>query len=145
MIVAIALLALWDVTLANTQVDVIAVGGHVAKPGPYDRIQNESLAELINRIGGITVTQEELERYNSGETVSRVRINLYREGKINTFKIDPKSNELWELIIMEHDAVMVARAEPIEGVVYSATITLTKNEEAEQSASCNPLPAAEFR
>jgi hypothetical protein len=122
-------------------VDVIAVGGHVTKPGPYDRIENESLAALLNRIGGIPATQAELERYQHGETGFRVRINLYRDGKKREFKIDPKSNELWELVIIKNDAIEVARAEPFEGVEYPATITLKKK--VEQGGAGQPATRSE--
>ncbi len=140
---AIASLTFGHVAQAHQQVDEIAIGGHVTKRGPYDRIENESLAALLNRIGGIPATQAELERYQRGETGLRIRINLYRDGKKRQFKIDPKSNELWELVIIKNDTIEVARAEPFEKVEYPATITLEK--EVEQAGAGQPATRPESK
>ena len=123
---AIALGLLGGLAGGHEQVDEVAVGGRIKKPGLYARIEDESLAALINRVGGIPATQAELEQYERGERGLRVRIFLHRNGKKREIKIDPKSNELWELKILQHDAVEVARAEPMDGVKYPATIILKK-------------------
>lgn len=132
----IASLIFADATLAQQKVDAIVIGGRVKKPGSYDRIENESLAALLNRIGGIPASQKELEQYRRGEPVFRVMINLYRDGMKKAFKIDPKSNELWELIILKHDVIEVGRAYQFEAPEYPATITL--NKPAEQADTKQP-------
>ncbi|MCW1922074.1 hypothetical protein OKA05_05885 [Luteolibacter arcticus] len=122
----------------SDQVDEVAVGGRIKKPGHYDRIENESLAALINRVGGIPATQAELEQYERGERVLGVRIFLYRKGKKREINIDAKSNELWELKILQKDAVIVARAEPLEGVKYPAAIILKKQVAAQGGRESKP-------
>jgi protein involved in polysaccharide export with SLBB domain len=141
-IAAIASLTLVDLALAHQQFDVIAVGGHVKKPGPYDRIENETMAALLNRIGGIPVSHEELERYQYGETGFSVRINLYRDGKKRELKIDPKNNELWELLIMKNDVIEVAGTKSIEADTYPSIIILKK--EVEQGGAVQPATRPEL-
>lgn len=136
-------LTLGDVARAHQQVDVITVGGYVKKPGRFERIEKESLAALLNRIGGIPASQAELERYQRGETGLRVRINLYRDGTKREFKIDPKSNELWELMIIKNDTIEVVRAELFEEAEYPFTITLKKH--AEQGGADRPTTAPESK
>jgi hypothetical protein len=129
--------------VAHAHQEVIHVAGYVKKPGPYARIENESLAAFLSRIGGIPASQAELEQYQRGESGFRVRINLYRDGKKQEFKIDPKSNELWELLIIKNDTIEVVRAEPFEGVEYPATITLKK--EVEQAGTGQPATRPESK
>ena len=128
---------------AHPQVDVIHVGGNVKKPGPYDRIENESLAALINRIGGIPASRAELEGYQLGEPVLRVRINLYRDGEKREFKIHPKSNELWEMMIMKRDVIEVAGARSFEAAAYPSMIILKK--EVEQAGTGQPATRPELK
>ena len=130
-LVAIASLLLVDPALSHQLAEEIAVGGRVSNPGPYDRIEGESLAALINRIGGIPATQAELQRHQHGERLLRVRINLYRDGKLRVFSVDPASDELWKFIIMRGDTIEVARAEPFKGVEYPTVIILKKQETAQ--------------
>jgi protein involved in polysaccharide export with SLBB domain len=144
MFAAIAFVLLSGLAAAHQQVDVVTVGGHVGKPGPYNHIENESLADLLNRIGGIPATQTDLERYRRGERVLQVRLKLYRDGKMRVLKIDPRSTELWNITIMKNDVVVVARAEPFEGGEYAATLTL-KKEEVEQDGDDLPAAAADSK
>jgi len=135
---AVASAVLGSSALAHQVADEIPVGGQVAKPGPYDRVEGESLAALINRIGGIPAFQDELERYNRGELVARVRINLYRSGRKRTLMLDPRSNELWESIIVKGDVIEIARVGPIEGAEESkdhSTVITLKKPQAEQGVA----------
>lgn len=125
---------------AHQVVDVIPVGGQVAKPGPHVRVEGECLAALINRIGGIPAFQDELERYHRGERISRVRINLYRDGRKRTLRLDPRSNELWEFIVAKGDIIEIARVGPIEGAEESkdySTAIILKKSQIEQSGAGN--------
>jgi hypothetical protein len=137
-----ALVVLGSSALAHQVVDVIPVGGQVAKPGPYDRVEGECLAALINRIGGIPAFQDELERYRRGERISRVRINLYRDGRKRTLRLDPRSKELWELIVAKGDVIEIARVGPIEGLEeskdYSTAIILKKSQVEPQGSAGQP-------
>lgn len=140
----VAIVLLGNIAVAHQEVDEIAVGGRIKKPGPYNRIEDESLAALINRIGGIPVSQSDLERYQRGEQVLHLQIHLYRNGKKRVLKIDPRSNELWALTLMKNDAVEVARAEPFEGAKYPATLIL-KKEFVEQAGAGQPATAPESK
>jgi hypothetical protein len=148
-IATIGSLTLGDVAIAHQVLDVIPVGGQVAKPGQYDRVEGECLAALINRIGGIPAFEDELECYRRGERISRVRINLYRDGRKTTLRLDPKSNELWDLVVSKGDVIEITRVGPIEGVEesrdYSTAIILKKSKEVEQAGAGQPATRPESK
>lgn len=121
----------------------VSVGGFVRKPGQYERIENESLAALIDRIGGIPASQAELERFRRGEQVSLIRISIYRNGIRREFTIDPKSNELRDFILMDSDVIVVARPVHIEGFEYPVTIILERIEVVEQAGTGQPATRSE--
>lgn len=114
-------------TCGNTQVDEVAVGGHIAKPGPYAFVSaQESLAELLNRVGGIPVTRGDFNNYQAGELVAHVRIVHYRGGKKQEYRIDPKSSLLWDLKVQKQDAIVVTRAGLLDGGDFSAILKLSR-------------------
>lgn len=114
--------------------DQVAIGGHAVKPGRYDRSPNESLASVLNRSGGIMVTREDLDRYRAGEKVRHIRIDLFNKGsKKTSFRIDPKSSELWKLMLAKGDAIVVARAGLLDGGNYSELLKLEAPKPAENA------------
>ena len=114
----------------------VGVGGYVRKPGSYDPVENETLAALINRAGGIPASQAELERFRRGEQLFLIRISIYRDRTRREFRLDPKSNELWSLILRPNDFIQVGRWLHFEGFEDTATI-IFKKPEVEQAGSSN--------
>jgi len=148
-IIPVILLALLGAGLApgTTQVEVkeVAVGGRIVKPGMYSFVPSESLAELLNRAGGIPMTLEDQKRYQAGEVVKHVRIVLYRDAKKHEYQIDPKSNTLWEQMIQKQDAVEVAKADPLYFGDFSATLRLRKPTKGEQAGTGQPATRPESK
>ena len=118
---------------AELTVDEVVVGGYILKPGPYSYLsKTESLAELLNRVGGLPVTPDDLKKYQAGEPVAQVRVVLHRNGKKIEFRIDPKSSQLWDLKVQNRDAVEVVRLGLFEKNDFSSTLKLTKPKLGEQ-------------
>jgi len=123
---------------AHQTVDEVVVAGQILKPGPYSYLpKTESLAELLNRVGGLPVTPEDLKKYQAGEPVDHVRVVLYRDGKKMEFRIDPKSRQLWDFKVRNHDVFEVVRLGPFERNDFSSTLKLTKPKPGEQAVAPN--------
>jgi hypothetical protein len=99
--------------------------------------ERESLAELLNRAGGIPVTQEDHKRYQAGEVVEHIRIFLYRDGKKHEYRIDPKSSLLWDQKVHKNDAVEVEKDNPLYFGNFSATLKLVRTSNGEQVGGGN--------
>ena len=121
-------------TMAETEHDQVHVGGHAVKQGPYKLAPGESLASVLNRSGGIMATREDFDRYKTGEKLRHVRIDLMGKGqKKCSYRIDPKSPELWKLILSNGDTIMIVRAGLLDGGDYSATLKLEEPKSAEKT------------
>jgi hypothetical protein len=88
----------------------VIIGGQIAKPGRYPLVAKESLAELLNRVGGIPVTQAALKRYQAGQS-PHVGVKLLRDGKVQQYHIDPKSSALWDIKVQNLDTVEISVAD----------------------------------
>ena len=105
---------------------IVHVGGIVRKSGQYSYLSaQESLAELLNRAGGIPVTLDDIKKYQSGEPIPQVRVNLYRNRQKQEFRIDPKNNQLWDLKVQKNDVIEVVR-DPLYFGDFSSTLKLSK-------------------
>jgi len=100
----------------------IFIGGGTTKPGQYDFVERESIALLINRIGFITLIQNDVERYNRGEPIRDVKLRLHRNGKTTEFSADQES--LWTMEVMNHDTYEVRRPTRNLGYMYGKTLIL---------------------
>ena len=117
----------------------VYVGGSIDKPGQYSYLsEKESLAELLNRAGGPHVTLDDIKKYRSGEPAPHVRVILYRNGKRQEFRIDPKNRQLWDLKVQKNDTIAVVQDLLYFGDFWS-TLKLSKPNAGEQGA---PPPTA---
>ena len=121
----------------------VHVGGIVRKFGQYSYLSDqESLAELLNRVGGIPVTLDDIKKYQSGEPVPHVRVILYRSRKKQEFRIDPMSRKLWDLKVQKNDVIEVVR-DPLYFGDFSSTLKLSKPNAGEQGADGKPPEAVQ--
>ena len=125
----------WSQSYANDAVGPsVFVGGNIGNPNQYPYLSDkESLAELLNRAGGLHVTLDDIKKYRSGEPAPHVSVNLYRNGKKQEFRIDPKSSQLWNLKVQKNDVIEVVR-DPLYFGDLSSTLKLSKPNDEQPGA-----------
>lgn len=103
----------------------VVVGGSIAKPGPYELVaERESVAELINRIGGVPITEEEAKDYAAGKVLETVDLVMTRKDEEEVFKFGEDEAIMRKIIIQQGDAFNVRRGERIFEIATPHTLTI---------------------
>ncbi len=100
-------------------VPMIFIGGYTPRSGEFPFVNNESIATVLNRTSAITLTSNEIERYNRGEPIRDVKINLYRDKKLTVLAVDQK--DLWTRKVQVNDTYEFSRS-PFSFFILKAQI-----------------------
>ena len=125
---------------SEVQVRGVAVLGGVENGGFFDFVDDESLGDLINRIGGLPVHDSDLQRYDKGERIRSIRLVLWRRGedgiysRHQTYRLDPKTTSIWTKTLQKGDIVEVVKSEFFRKERFTKRILLKKKEVSDGQA-----------